>query len=72
GTWSLGAGDFEENGRMIGALGLPTLVVQEGGYKTRSMGINARRFFTGLWAGAWGPKRRAARRRKRKSNQSSR
>ncbi|MBN1483008.1 histone deacetylase family protein [candidate division KSB1 bacterium] len=49
GTWSLMAKDFEENGRMIGALGLPVLVVQEGGYKTRSLGINARHFFTGLW-----------------------
>lgn len=48
GTWSLQAGDFEENGRMIGALRLPTLVVQEGGYKTRTLGINARRFFAGL------------------------
>lgn len=51
GSWSLGAADFEENGRLIGALGLPTVVVQEGGYRTRSLGINARRFFTGL-AGA--------------------
>jgi acetoin utilization deacetylase AcuC-like enzyme len=25
------------------------LVVQEGGYKVRSLGINARHFFTGLW-----------------------
>jgi acetoin utilization deacetylase AcuC-like enzyme/GNAT superfamily N-acetyltransferase len=73
GTWSLGAGDFEENGRMIGTPGLPTLVVQEGGYKTRSMGINARRFFEGLWAGAWKPKRRAMRRRRKAaSNESSR
>lgn len=50
GTWSLMAKDFEENGRLIGELGLPVLVVQEGGYKTRSMGINARHFFTGLWS----------------------
>jgi hypothetical protein len=27
------------------------LVVQEGGYDTRVLGINARRFFTGLWTG---------------------
>lgn len=49
GSFTLGARDFQENGKMIGELGLPTLVVQEGGYRTRSLGINARQFFTGLW-----------------------
>lgn len=48
GTWSLEAPDFEENGRLIGALGLPTVIVQEGGYKTNSLGKNARFFFQGL------------------------
>jgi acetoin utilization deacetylase AcuC-like enzyme/GNAT superfamily N-acetyltransferase len=52
GTWSLSSDDFEKNGELIGRLGLPTLVVQEGGYRTRWLGINARRFFVGLWAGA--------------------
>jgi acetoin utilization deacetylase AcuC-like enzyme/GNAT superfamily N-acetyltransferase len=52
GTWSLRAGDFQENGRLIGEQGLPTLVVQEGGYRTVSIGRNARRFFSGLLAGA--------------------
>jgi len=51
GSWSLEADDFEAVGKLIGALHLPTLVVQEGGYDTRVLGINARRFFTGLWAG---------------------
>jgi acetoin utilization deacetylase AcuC-like enzyme/GNAT superfamily N-acetyltransferase len=51
GTWSLQPRDFESNGRMIGAIGLPILVVQEGGYRTRSLGINARHFFTGLLSG---------------------
>jgi acetoin utilization deacetylase AcuC-like enzyme len=46
------ARDFENNGREIGALKLPTLVVQEGGYRIRSLGINARSFFTGLSLGA--------------------
>lgn len=50
GTWMLRAKDFEENGRMIGRLDLPTLVVQEGGYRTRTLGINARSFFRGLAA----------------------
>jgi len=40
-------------GNMIGALRLHTLVVQEGGYNNRNLGVNARRFFTGLWSGAF-------------------
>jgi hypothetical protein len=48
GTWNLTAPDFEQNGRMIAALGLPTLVVQEGGYRTVSLGANAGGFFVGL------------------------
>jgi acetoin utilization deacetylase AcuC-like enzyme/GNAT superfamily N-acetyltransferase len=48
GSWSLTAADFEVNGQIFGRLGLPTLVVQEGGYRTRSLGVNARRFCTGL------------------------
>jgi acetoin utilization deacetylase AcuC-like enzyme len=55
GSWMLQAKDFEINGRMIGLLRLPTLVVQEGGYDTNSLGINARHFFTGLWSGAYSP-----------------
>lgn len=52
GTWPLGAADFEAVGEQIGKLGLPTAVIQEGGYDTRVLGTNARRFFTGLWRGA--------------------
>ncbi|MEZ5000182.1 MAG: histone deacetylase family protein [Bacteroidales bacterium] len=48
GTWSLLAKDFEENGKMIASLGLPILVVQEGGYRNRVLGINARHFFNGI------------------------
>ncbi|PIQ34327.1 MAG: acetylpolyamine amidohydrolase [Bacteroidetes bacterium CG18_big_fil_WC_8_21_14_2_50_41_14] len=51
GTWTLAAKDFEENGRMIGKLKIPTLVVQEGGYKNRSLGMNAKSFFNGLYQG---------------------
>jgi len=51
GSFSLMSKDFRENGRLIGALKLPTLVVQEGGYKTQTLGRNARHFFTGLWEG---------------------
>lgn len=53
GTWSLDAEDFEANGRMFGSLNLPTLVIQEGGYDNRILGINARHFFAGLWSGAF-------------------
>ncbi|HPF70170.1 MAG TPA: acetylpolyamine amidohydrolase [Candidatus Krumholzibacteria bacterium] len=52
GTWNLTADDLLENGRRVGELGLPTLVVQEGGYRTRTLGRNARAFFEGLHKGA--------------------
>jgi acetoin utilization deacetylase AcuC-like enzyme/GNAT superfamily N-acetyltransferase len=55
GGWSLEAEEFESIGKMIGSLRLPTLVVQEGGYDTRVLGINARSFFTGLWTGSYSP-----------------
>jgi acetoin utilization deacetylase AcuC-like enzyme len=60
GTWPLKAKDFGDIGRMIGSLTLPTLVVQEGGYNTRNLGVNARHFFEGLYRGyysleSWGP-----------------
>jgi acetoin utilization deacetylase AcuC-like enzyme len=48
GSWPLKAKDFRDIGRMIGSLRLPTLVVQEGGYNTRNLGLNARHFFEGL------------------------
>lgn len=51
GTWNFTASDFYRNGQMIGQLKFPTLVVQEGGYKNVSLGINARHFFKGLWDG---------------------
>jgi acetoin utilization deacetylase AcuC-like enzyme/GNAT superfamily N-acetyltransferase len=54
GTWSLTPADLQTNGRMIGRLRLPTVVVQEGGYRSRSLGTNARSFFTGLWHGMHG------------------
>jgi len=55
GSWSLEAKDFEGAGQMIGSFQLPTLVVQEGGYDTRVLGINARAFLTGLWTGNYSP-----------------
>jgi acetoin utilization deacetylase AcuC-like enzyme/GNAT superfamily N-acetyltransferase len=49
GTWQLAAKDFFDNGQIIGSLKLPTLIVQEGGYRTRTLGTNARYFFEGFW-----------------------
>jgi len=48
GTWSLTSRDFRDCGRIVGALQRPTVVVQEGGYRIRSLGVNARNFFVGL------------------------
>jgi acetoin utilization deacetylase AcuC-like enzyme len=48
GTFSFNPRDFEKNGRMIGSSKTPTLVVQEGGYLTRTLGANALSFFKGL------------------------
>jgi acetoin utilization deacetylase AcuC-like enzyme len=53
GSWLMNSRDLEANGRMIGLLLLPTMVVQEGGYNGRLLGVNARHFFLGLWAGAY-------------------
>jgi acetoin utilization deacetylase AcuC-like enzyme/GNAT superfamily N-acetyltransferase len=61
GTWSLSVKDFTANGRMIGALGLPAVVIQEGGYRTQTLGKNALAFFRGWAEGAdrWADSRHA-------------
>ncbi len=51
GTWTNSSADFHKIGRMIGAAGYPTAVVQEGGYRVRTLGTNARHFFLGLAEG---------------------
>jgi acetoin utilization deacetylase AcuC-like enzyme len=40
-SFRLGSEDFSAYGRMIGACGLPTLFVLEGGYAVREIGVNA-------------------------------
>jgi acetoin utilization deacetylase AcuC-like enzyme/L-amino acid N-acyltransferase YncA len=55
GTWPLGPDDFRRIGRAIAGCGWPTVVVQEGGYRIRDLGRNARAFFEGLAAGARTP-----------------
>ncbi|MDD2557148.1 MAG: histone deacetylase family protein [Desulfuromonadaceae bacterium] len=55
GTWNFTAKDFAALGRILGQIHLPTLVMQEGGYNNRSIGVNARNFFSGLWDGCFTP-----------------
>lgn len=50
GTWSLQANDFFQNGAMLAGINLPTLVVQEGGYRTKTLGQNASHFFQGYFS----------------------
>ena len=48
GTWDFYQPNFLNTGKMIGGLKVPVLIVQEGGYKSQSLGSNARAFFTGF------------------------
>jgi acetoin utilization deacetylase AcuC-like enzyme/ribosomal protein S18 acetylase RimI-like enzyme len=63
GTWTNRADDFQQIGHMLGATGYPLLIVQEGGYRVRTLGVNARRFFMGLADGAAAAKPRPRRRK---------
>ena len=54
GTWSHTFEDFFKIGEMIGKQKYHTVVVQEGGYRTQTLGTNARHFFQGLWTGFFG------------------
>ncbi len=51
GTWRITSKDFRTLGSLVASLNVPILVVQEGGYNNRFLGINARYFFSGLWEG---------------------
>jgi acetoin utilization deacetylase AcuC-like enzyme/GNAT superfamily N-acetyltransferase len=57
GTWNHTYDDFFKIGELIGKQKHHTLVVQEGGYRTQTLGTNARHFFQGLWAGFFGPEK---------------
>ena len=50
-TWPLVAKDFHRIGYTLGETGYTMLVIQEGGYRTRTLGVNARHFFVGLAEG---------------------
>ncbi|WP_455212000.1 GNAT family N-acetyltransferase [Kaarinaea lacus] len=54
GTWNHTHEDFFKIGQLIGKQKYHTVVVQEGGYRTQTLGTNARHFFEGLWAGFFG------------------
>ncbi len=47
---SVTADGFERCGAMVAALGLPTVVLQEGGYDVAALGDNVRRWLVGLGA----------------------
>jgi len=49
GTWNLTPDNFYEIGALVGKLRLKTVVIQEGGYRTKTIGQNAYSFFKGLW-----------------------
>jgi len=53
GTWMLDAEDFKKIGTIIGELPYSTLFVQEGGYKTKTIGKNIGSFFYGVWHGSF-------------------
>ncbi|MEQ8507490.1 MAG: GNAT family N-acetyltransferase [Rhodospirillaceae bacterium] len=48
GTWSYRSEDFSKMGKLLGESGLPTVFIQEGGYRVQNLGVNARRFFEGF------------------------
>ncbi len=48
GTWGFISEDFFKTGKLLGHMKLPTLIIQEGGYHTHSLGIVARHFFMGF------------------------
>ena len=47
---ALTADGFEASGRRVSGLGLPTVVLQEGGYAVADLGENARRWLVGAGA----------------------
>jgi acetoin utilization deacetylase AcuC-like enzyme len=47
-SFRLASDDFSTYGEMIGALGLPTLFVMEGGYAVEEIGVNVVNVLTGF------------------------
>ncbi|MCB0345133.1 MAG: histone deacetylase family protein [Bdellovibrionales bacterium] len=53
GSFQLRTKDFYALGKEVASIDAPTLFVQEGGYRTATLGKNARQFFTGVWASVY-------------------
>ncbi|MBN1944451.1 MAG: histone deacetylase family protein [Bradymonadales bacterium] len=51
GSWFLTSPDFHRCGHHIGGLNLPTVIVQESGYRTRAIGTHVRTFLEGVLEG---------------------
>ncbi len=51
GAFRLETADYEELGERLGHLGVPTVVVQEGGYYVQHLGLNVTAFLRGLYKG---------------------
>jgi acetoin utilization deacetylase AcuC-like enzyme len=49
-SFALETPDYRRMGRRIGALGLPTVIVMEGGYAVESLGDNVAEFLEGFAA----------------------
>jgi acetoin utilization deacetylase AcuC-like enzyme len=62
GAWVLVARDLLKIGDLIGSLCVPSLVVHDGGYRSRSLGTNARHFFQGLLRGSQEARQKKGRR----------
>lgn len=54
GTWDHSFKDFFKIGQLIGETKFQTVVIQEGGYRTQTLGTNAKYYFLGLWEGFFG------------------
>ena len=52
GSFDITAKGLQEIAKRLARMGLPTLIVQEGGYAVRNLRIGAQRFFASL-AAAW-------------------
>jgi acetoin utilization deacetylase AcuC-like enzyme len=50
GTWGFTYSDFFRTGTLLGGLKIPALIIQEGGYKTNTLGIYAKHFFNGYYS----------------------
>lgn len=49
GTWNFSYNDIFHIGKLLGSIPYPTLIIQEGGYKTNTMGLFAKHFFSGYY-----------------------